>query len=276
MLAVLSPAKTLDMTPPAAALSATSPSLMKDAEQLMKTARGLTQKRICELMSLSKELAKLNHERYRAFELPFTPDNALPAAIAFDGEVYRGLNARSLAAADLDWSQDHLAILSGMFGLLRPLDLLQPYRLEMGTRLKTRRGKNLYDFWGDRIAKEINLRTEGHADRTLVNLASTEYFKAVKQARLGGPVVECVFEDWADRPDEGRVVGFLAKHARGLMARFIIAERLDRPAGLKDFALERYRYRAARSTDTRLVFAREFIPVAPPQTAAKRAAAAAG
>lgn len=261
MLAVLSPAKSLDPTPAPGSLAPSTPALLDDAQQLMKTTRGLTQKKIRELMNLSADLAKLNYDRYRSFELPMTPDNALPAALTFNGEVYRGLDARSLSAKDLHWAQDHVAILSGLFGILRPLDLVQPYRLEMGTRLANRRGKNLYEFWGDRIANEINERTAEHADRTLVNLASNEYFKAVKKKALEGPVVECVFEDWKESPDEAKVISFMAKHARGLMARYLIEERVDRVEGLKDFALERYKLVKKRSTDERLIFSRKFIPV---------------
>ena len=164
MLLVLSPAKSLDLTP-GPRVSVTQPALMDDTESLMKTTRNLSQKKIRELMSLSDALAKLNYDRFRSFELPFTEDNALPAAFAFDGEVYKGLDARSLRGEDLAWAQDHVAILSGLYGLLRPLDLMQAYRLEMGTKLSTRRGANLYAFWGDRITEELNARLASHEDR---------------------------------------------------------------------------------------------------------------
>jgi hypothetical protein len=261
MLAVLSPAKALDFSPPPVPVHATRPVLIDDAQMLMRTTRGLTQKRIRELMNLSPELAKLNYDRYRSFELPFNSDNALAAGLAFNGDVYRGLDARSLRAHELEWAQDRIAILSGLFGLLRPLDLIQPYRLEMGTRLKTRRGENLYAFWGDRIAAQLRDRLADHDDPTLVNLASNEYFKAARAKSLKTPVLECVFEDWKQHPDEGRVVGFLAKYARGLMARYIITQGLDRVDGLKDFDVERYKFQPARSTDERWVYSRRFIPV---------------
>lgn len=261
MLAVLSPAKALDWTPPESQVAGTEPALMDDARVLMRTTRGLTQKRIRELMNLSADLAKLNYERYRSFEVPFTDENALPASLAFNGDVYRGLDARTLDDTDLQWAQAHIAILSGLFGILRPLDRIQPYRLEMGTRLKTRRGANLYAFWGDRIAKSIRQQLDDHDDRTLVNLASNEYFKAVQAKNLKTPVVECVFEDWKVHPDEGTVIGFLAKYARGLMARHIVTERIDRAEGLKDFNLDRYEFQPARSDDNRWVFTRQFIPV---------------
>lgn len=261
MLAVLSPAKSLDLSPSAQTAHGTEPALMKDASSLMRTTRGLSQKRIRELMNLSADLAKLNYDRFHSFELPFTADNALPASLAFNGDVYRGLDARSLSAEQLQWSQGRVAILSGMFGLLRPLDLIQPYRLEMGTRLGTRRGTNLYAFWGDRITKQIASKVAAHSDPTLVNLASNEYFKAVKGKTLKTPVVECVFEDWKVHPDEGTVIGFLAKYARGLMARFIVTERIERASDLKQFNIDRYTFQPARSDDTRWVFTRKFIPV---------------
>jgi cytoplasmic iron level regulating protein YaaA (DUF328/UPF0246 family) len=261
MLAVLSPAKALDFSPALVPVKPTEPTMMREASMLMRTTRGLSQKRIRELMNLSPDLAKLNYERYHSFTQPFDADNAMPAGLAFNGDVYRGLEARTLSATQLDWAQDRIAILSGLFGLLRPLDLIQPYRLEMGTRLKTRRGENLYEFWGDRIAKEIKTNLKQHDDSTLVNLASNEYFKAAKSKTLKTPVVECVFEDWKSHPDEGTVIGFLAKYARGLMARYIVTGRVDRAEGLKDFNEQRYAFQTDRSTPTRWVFARQFIPV---------------
>lgn len=261
MLALLSPAKSLDFSPLPAKVSASHPVLMSDAQSLMRTMRGLSQKRIRELMNLSADLAKLNYDRYREFELPFNADNAMPASLVFNGDVYRGLDARTLEPADLEWSQEHVAILSGMFGLLRPLDLIQPYRLEMGTRLKTRRGENLYSFWGNRVAKRMTEIVADHDDPTVVNLASNEYFKVARAKSLKLPVIDCVFEDWKSHPGEGTVIGFLAKYARGLMARHIITHRVDRIDGLKDFSVERYKFIPGRSTDARYVFARKFVPV---------------
>ncbi len=260
MLAVLSPAKALDFSPSRLSVQPTEPVMMHDASILMRTTRGLSQKRIRELMNLSPELAKLNHERYHSFELPFDANNALPAGLAFNGDVYRGLDARTLSIEQLEWAQDRLAILSGLFGLLRPLDLIQPYRLEMGTQLKTRRGENLYAFWGERIAKQIKTKLAEHDDPTLVNLASNEYFKAARSKRLKTPVIECVFEDWKTHADEGTVIGFLAKYARGLMARYIVTERVECTEGLKDFNLERYTFQSSRSTTSRWVFSRRFVP----------------
>lgn len=269
MLAVLSPAKNLDLSPCEVKVDTTQPALMKEAESLMKTARGLSQTKIRELMSLSKDLAKLNYDRYRAFELPFTDDNALPAALIFNGDVYRGLRAREFSADELSYAQDHIAILSGLYGLLRPLDLTQAYRLEMGTRLKTRRGTNLYAFWGKRVAEELNAALEGHKDDTLVNLASNEYFKVIGARSFARPIVECVFEDWKKSPDEGKVISFMAKMARGAMARYMVTDRVDQKAGLKDFKHDRYRFAAKASSATRLVFRRKFIPIAEVQAQAK-------
>ena len=262
MLAVLSPAKNLDLSPVSIGTPTSQPEMMKDATSLMRTTRGLTQTKIRELMNLSKDLAKLNYDRYRAFELPFTDDNALPAALMFDGDVYRGLLARELSDDDLVWAQEHLAILSGLYGVLRPLDLMQAYRLEMGTRLKTRRGKNLYQFWGARVAKRLDAILAGHEDDTLVNLASNEYFKVVDRKAFKRPIVECVFEDWKEHPDEGKVISFMAKVARGRMARFVVTERVECVEGLKDFAVDRYRYEPKASTPERFVFRRKFVPVA--------------
>lgn len=261
MLAVLSPAKSLDFSTPHPEVIASQPELMKDATSLMRTARGLSQKRLRDLMHLSPELAKLNYHRFRSFELPFRGDNARPAVFAFDGAVFKTLDARSLGEDGLEWAQNRLAILSGMFGVLRPFDLIQPYRLEMGTRLKTRRGTNLYQFWGDKISSRIREMVAAHDDQTLINLASHEYFRSIKQAQLPGPVIECVFEDWKEHEDDAKVIGFLAKQARGAMARFLATERIDRVEGLKDFSAGGYGFRSQRSSDSRWVFARKFIPV---------------
>ncbi|MCP4499985.1 MAG: peroxide stress protein YaaA [Deltaproteobacteria bacterium] len=262
MLALLSPAKALDPSPPPFDVDTTSPALMTQSEVLMQTTSKLSKNQIQDLMHLSETLAKLNWDRYRSFSLPFTDSNSLPAVFTFNGEVYRGLDARSLDAKALVWAQDHLGILSGLYGLLRPLDLMQPYRLEMGTKLKNPRGKNLYEFWDTGIAHHLDKHLEGHDDKSVVNLASNEYFKSVKTNSLCAPVVTCVFEDWKTHRDEGKVISFTAKHARGLMARFMIQERIDHVEGLKDFNLARYAFRKDRSTDDKYVFSRKFIPVA--------------
>jgi cytoplasmic iron level regulating protein YaaA (DUF328/UPF0246 family) len=262
VLAVLSPAKSLNLDPASVEISVSQPVFMKEASSIMRTTRSLSQKAISELMDLSKDLAKLNYERYRSFVLPFDERNALPAALMFDGEVYRGLSARTLLKQDLEWSQDRVAIISGMFGLLRPLDLIQPYRLEMGTPLKTRRGANLYAYWGDAIRKRIETMSSAHDDPTLINLASGEYFKSVRAKKLKVPLLQCVFHDYKDAARTPNVISFMAKRARGSMARYIIEQRLDRAEGLKDFDVERYRFEPKHSTADTWVFGRKFIPVA--------------
>jgi cytoplasmic iron level regulating protein YaaA (DUF328/UPF0246 family) len=254
MIAVVSPAKKLDTAPIDLPLDPTQPQLLDQTELLMGTTRRLSPKALRSLMGISEKLAELNHHRFQSFATPFTPDNAKPAALTFNGDVYLGLDAGTLSTQDLAWAQDHVAILSGLYGLLRPLDLMQPYRLEMGTRLKTRRGKNLYAFWGQRITDRINTQLTGHADQTLVNLASNEYFKAVKLDKLSGVVVTPVFKELRDGGP--KIISFMAKRARGEMTRFMVQQRLDRPEGLKDFSGSGYRFDSALSTPTTWTFTR--------------------
>src|SRR5688500_13564556 len=204
MIAVLSPAKSLDFTAAAPGTPMTSPQLKDDIAVLARTTRRLTRADLRRLMGISPKLADLNHARFQAFD-PAVEDG-VQAAIAFNGDVYHGLDARSLDKKGLAWAQDHLRILSGLYGVLRPLDALQPYRLEMGVRLKTRRGASLYDFWGPRIAAALNEAALAQADATLVNLASLEYFGAVDRKALRVPVVNCHFKDVAD--GEARIVSF--------------------------------------------------------------------
>ena len=259
MFVVLSPAKKLDFSPWPTTLPVTQPAMIDDATSLMRTARGLTQKKIRELMNLSPELAKLNWDRYRQFALPFTTENAKPAALAFDGDVYRGLGANDLDDDALTWAQDRLGILSGLFGLLRPLDLIQPYRLEMGTRLSTRRGANLYEFWGDRITQLLNDILSRHEDQRTISLASQEYIKSIRGKELRGALVSVVFHNTKDSGGQP-MIGYLAKYARGLMARYVIENHIDRAEGLKEFNLERYKFQPAQSTEDSWVFSRRFIP----------------
>lgn len=252
MLMVISPAKSLDFTPPERVLPLTTPQMKGDIAELAKVTRRLRPRDLKTLMHISDKLATLNHERFQAFD-PAVEDG-LQAVIAFDGDVYEGLDARSLDKASFDWAQDHLRILSGLYGVLRPADALQPYRLEMGTRLKTRRGQTLYDFWGDRIAKVLNETADGQADPTLVNLASQEYFGAVDIKALKIPVVTCHFKE--EKGDLLRVLGFYAKKARGLMARYAIDRRIERVEDLKGFDTAGYAFRPELSTDSDWVFAR--------------------
>ena len=210
---------------------------------------------IATLMNLSDELAWLNVGRYAAWSRRFTPANSRPAVRAFNGDVYEGLQAASLDVGDLVWAQQHLVILSGLYGLLRPLDKLQPYRLEMGTRLANERGPDLYHYWGDSLARELNRRQPGRAgQRVIVNLASQEYARAVRRPLLKARVIDCVFEDW--HAGQWKVISFHAKRARGLMARHAVLQRVDQPEGLRQFDAEGYRLDAAVSTESRLVFRR--------------------
>jgi uncharacterized protein len=253
MLIVLSPAKALDFTPAAADLPLTLPELKADVAELAQVARRLGRADLKRLMSISDKLADLNFERFQAFD-PDSEDG-VQAAIAFDGDVYDGLDARSLDKKALAWAQDHVRILSGLYGVLRPLDALQPYRLEMGSRLKTARGRSLYDFWGGRIAEALNRAGDGAADPTLVNLASQEYFGAVRTDVLAAPVVACQFKEV--RPGEApRIFSFYAKKARGLMARYAIERRIERAEDLKGFDSAGYAFAPGLSSEAEWVFTR--------------------
>ena len=253
MLFVLSPAKRLNYSEAPTAIQPTRPRFDTDITELAKVTRKLTRADLRRLMDISKPLADLNHERFQAFD-PVTDEGALPSAFAFAGDVYEGLKARELDDKALAWTQDHLRILSGLYGLLRPLDAIQPYRLEMGTRLRTKRGANLYDFWGDRIAKQLNADAEGQADPSLVNLASQEYFGAVDARALKLPVVTPQFRELRD--GESRIISFFAKKARGLMARWAIDNRVERAEDLKSFDLDGYGFDKASSGDNEWIFIR--------------------
>jgi cytoplasmic iron level regulating protein YaaA (DUF328/UPF0246 family) len=251
MLYVISPAKTLDFTP-VEGTPVSRPTMLRDVAELAQVARKLTRADLRRLMDISDKLAALNVERFQSFDPGCR--HGVQAAFAFAGDVYEGLRARELDADGLAYAQDHLRILSGLYGLLRPLDCIQPYRLEMGVALPTQRGGTLYDFWGDKPAKALNKAAEGHADRTLVNLASQEYFGAVDRRALKLPVLSCSFRDVKD--GRARVLAFYAKKARGEMARFAIDQRLDRVDGLKDFRAMGYRFDAALSGPGEWVFTR--------------------
>ena len=253
MLFVLSPAKALDFSAPQKLLPMTAPQFDADVIELSKTTRKLTVADLKRLMSLSDNLAELNRARFQAFD-PESEDG-LQAALAFNGDVYSGLQARTMDKADLDWAQDHLRILSGLYGLLRPLDVIQPYRLEMGTRLKTKRGATLYDFWSDRIAKALNVAGQDHADPTLVNLASQEYFGAVDAQALKLPILNIRFLE--EKDGHARIVSFYAKKARGLMARYAIDNRISRVDDLRGFDLEGYGFVAAQSQPGEWTFSRQ-------------------
>ena len=257
MLFLLSPAKSLDYdspVSPAVEALATEPQFIPDSIELIELLRRLSPTDIAQLMDLSDALSALNVARYQAWEPRFTPENSKPAVLAFNGDVYDGLDAKSLSLKQLRWAQDHVLILSGLYGVLRPLDRMQPYRLEMGTSLVTPRGRNLYAFWGDRIAEHLNARAAASHVPVIVNLASQEYFKAADRKVLHPRVIDCQFEDW--KGSGYKIISFFAKRARGLMARFCIEQGVDRPEGLKDFAVDDYAFAAEASTPERLVFRR--------------------
>ena len=249
---VISPAKALNLAAGPATAAITMPILGDETRTLAKLAKRLTVADLKRLMGISDSLATLNRQRFQSFD-PGSEDG-LQAVFAFNGDVYRGLAARDLDRSALNWAQDRLRILSGLYGVLRPLDAIQPYRLEMGSRLKTRRGHGLYDFWGERLALALNQAAAGHRDPTLINLASQEYFAAVDRAALRLPLVNCHFRE--ERDGELRTLSFFAKRARGLMARFIIDGRLENAAEVKAFDREGYGFRKALSSATDYVFTR--------------------
>jgi hypothetical protein len=256
MLFLLSPAKSLDYdTPLPAGLPHTLPQFVPQSTQLIDVLREKSPQDIASLMGLSDKLAALNVARYQVWQPQFTAANARQALLAFNGDVYEGLQARTLTAPDLDWTQSHVAILSGLYGVLRPLDWMQPYRLEMGTRLATAAGSNLYQFWGSQIAEHLNTRLRADTTPVVVNLASQEYFKAVDRKQLKARVIECVFEDW--KGGAYKIISFHAKRARGLMARYAITHRIATPHKLEAFDLEGYAFAPASSEPERLVFRRK-------------------
>ncbi len=257
MLIVLSPAKRLDFESPLVSREFTQPDFLDESSLLVTQLRQRSPADLSSLMSISDKLGALNAARFHTWQLPFSPDNARPAMLAFAGDVYDGLDAATLTRSRLSWAQQHLRILSGLYGVLRPLDLIQPYRLEMGTRLATRRGGNLYEFWGDRITRSLNTVLADMPGATLVNLASEEYFKAVRPALLAAPVIQPVFEEARPEGDKPfAIVSFFAKRARGAMARYVIEKRLSRVEALKNFDRDGYRFVPAASDARRWVFRR--------------------
>lgn len=255
MLFLLSPAKKLDYETPAHIDAATQPLFVPQAKKLISVLKTKSTEDIAGLMHLSPVLSELNVDRYARWTPKFTAENAKQAVLAFNGDVYEGLDASTLSAKQLDWAQEHVVILSGLYGALRPLDLMQPYRLEMGTRLETKLGKNLYEFWGAQIAEYLNERQTGQKKPVVVNLASEEYFKAVDRKTLQAKLIQCVFEDWKN--GAYKVISFHAKRARGLMVRYAVTAHIGKPEGLQGFAAEGYAYDASASTPERLVFRRK-------------------
>ena len=257
MLILLSPAKSLDYDSPPHINKHTLPQFIEESAGLIDVIRPYTPAQIASLMDLSDALSSLNVARYAAWQPEFTAANSKQAVLAFNGDVYDGLQAKTLSAKDLDWAQSHVAILSGLYGVLRPLDWMQPYRLEMGTKLPNARGKDLYAWWGDTLAEHLNQSLAKQGDDVVINLASQEYFKAVKRKALKARVVECVFEDW--KSGYWKVISFHAKRARGLMARYAILNRATKPADLLGFDTDGYGFDAKASEPDRLVFRRKLV-----------------
>lgn len=255
MLFLLSPAKKLDYDSPVSTNTHTQPLFIKRSAELIKVLKTKSADDIAALMKLSPALSELNVQRYAEWKPKFDQKNSRQAVLAFNGDVYEGLAAATLNESQLTWAQEHVAILSGLYGVLRPLDLMQPYRLEMGTRLQTARGKNLYEFWGDEIAQYLNERLNEQTSRIVINLASEEYFKAVDQKALDARVVQCVFQDYKN--GVYKIISFNAKRARGLMARFAIETKAKTPAALKKFDVEGYAFAAEQSSEDKLVFRRK-------------------
>lgn len=257
MLFLLSPAKSLDYDTPPHVSVHTKPLFTQQSARLINILKSKTPQQISALMKLSDALSGLNVSRYQAWSGKFTAKNSKQAVLAFNGDVYEGLNAKTLSAVQLDWAQDHVCILSGLYGVLRPLDWMQPYRLEMGTTLKTAKGKNLYHFWGSQISSYLNTRAAMDTSPVIINLASEEYFKAVDQGALKARVVSCVFEDF--KGGRYKVISFHAKRARGQMVRYAIEKKIATVKKLEGFDAESYRFDAAVSKPDRLVFRRKLL-----------------
>jgi len=255
MLILISPAKTLDFDTPVAAKTATQPVFLDQSQLLINDLQQLTPAKVSSLMGISEKLGNLNFERFMEWHTPFTTKNAKQAAMAFKGDVYTGLEAENFSATELKFAQQHLRILSGLYGVLRPMDLIQPYRLEMGTKFANARGKHLYEFWGDRITSELNGQLQKLKSDVVVNLASNEYFKAVNKKALDATIVTPVFKDLKNR--NYKIISFYAKKARGLMSAWIIQQGLTDPQQLKTFKVAGYRYNADLSAPEAPVFTRD-------------------
>lgn len=259
MLIVVSPAKTLDYDTPPKTKTFTLPDYLDDSAELIHRMREFSALDISELMKVSAKIAELNFDRYEAWNKKFTEKNAKQAALAFKGDVYTGLDAESFSAKDFKFAQSHLRILSGLYGLLRPLDLMKPYRLEMGTRLSNERGKNLYEFWGDEITEGLNAQLKKIKSGHLINLASNEYFKAVRPKKLNAEIITPAFKELKN--GDYKMIGIYAKKARGLLSRYIIQNQLSDIDDIKSFDLDGYKFNSKLSKDTNWVFTRK-IPKA--------------
>lgn len=255
MLSVISPAKTLDFTTPPTTTTHSQPAYLERSRELVEILRGYSPQGLAQLMGISDKLAGLNAARFAEWSPPFDLGNAKQAIQAFQGDVYLGLEAATFSDQDNAFAQDHLRILSGLYGLLRPLDLIQPYRLEMGTRLANSAGKNLYAFWKAQLTRDLDTAVAASGSPVLVNLASNEYFKAIEARRLSARVVTPIFKD--ARNGQYKTISFYAKQARGLMGAWLVRHRIDDPEDLPEFAVAGYRFNPAMSTGDTLVFTRE-------------------
>lgn len=255
MLSVISPAKTLDFETPSTTKHVTQPDFLSESQSLIDILRDYSPQQISELMGISDKLAGLNAARYAEWEPPFSLENAKPAAQAFQGDVYTGLEAETFSDADNRFAQQHLRILSGLYGLLRPLDLIQAYRLEMGTKLPNQSGKDLYAYWKPTLTKALDDAIAQSGSKALVNLASNEYFKAVDAQKLDARIITPVFKD--EKNGTFKIISFYAKKARGLMSAWIINQKINDPAELKAFNVAGYRFDAASSEGNTLVFTRK-------------------
>lgn len=255
MLVVISPAKNLDFETPLTNVRASQPELLDDAEELVQQLRPLAPHDLSNLMKISDKLGQLNFDRYQEWSRPFTKSNARPAVLTFAGDVYQGLDAQSLSKDELGFAQQHLRILSGLYGVLRPLDLMQAYRLEMGTPFNNNRGANLYQYWGETITEKLNKQLKKLNSDELINLASNEYFKSVKPKSLHANIVEPVFKDWKN--GQYKVISFFAKKARGLMSAYIIKNGLTCAEDIKSFDWGGYTLNNAMCEDNRWVFTRK-------------------
>jgi cytoplasmic iron level regulating protein YaaA (DUF328/UPF0246 family) len=254
MLTVISPAKTLDFVTPSITNKHTNPDFLDHSSELIQILKKHPPKKLKKMMKISDKLAELNVQRFNDWNLPFTQDNAKQAILAFKGDVYLGLEAEDLTSRDLNFAQKHLRILSGLYGLLKPLDLIQPYRLEMGAKLKNRAGNDLYQFWGKQLSTSIETELASHRSRVLVNLASLEYFKSLHGNDLSVKVINPVFKDYSN--GRYRVLSFYAKKARGFMANYIIKNRINKAEDLKTFDTDGYKYSKTLSSEDQWVFSR--------------------
>ena len=255
MLALISPAKTLDYETALPTEKFTQPRLLDHSQELIEVASKLSASEIASLMSVSEKIATLNAERFRDWQPEFNFANARQAIFAFKGDVYTGLNAYQLEKQDIDYAQKHLRMLSGLYGLLRPLDLIMPYRLEMGTKLKNTRGNNLYEFWGNTITETINADLAQAESELLVNIASDEYYKSVKDSKIKAEIIKPVFLD--QKNGKYKVISFYAKKARGLMARYLLENKIERAEDIKSFNTDGYYFDAESSLKGELVFKRD-------------------